>query len=642
MILLQASQITKSYGANTILSGVTLTVQSGQRIGLVGVNGAGKSTLLKILAGELHPDAGEIIKPKDITVGYLSQDGGLDSKNSIYQELLSAFQPLIQMEAKLREMETDLSSPAVISDDKKYRRLLDHYSNLSETFKEKGGYSYRAAIRNVMHGLNLNKLGADTKIQTLSGGQKTLVALAKLLLQSPDVLMLDEPTNYLDINTLNWLEQYLKSYPGALLIVSHDRYMLDAVANFIYELEYSKGTVYRGNYSQYLEQKSEQIKLRLKQHKEQMDEIARLRDFVQKNIVRAATSKRAQSRRRQLEKMEVTDKPREIKKASFKFNIKHQSGREVIKARNLTIGYRDKILSSGIDFLIEREERVALMGPNGVGKSTLLKTLIGQLEPLSGDIKYGTKVKIAYYEQEQAKLTANKQVLHELWDAYPQMTEKDIRTALGNFLFSGEDVKKMVSDLSGGEKARLALAKVMLSQANFLILDEPTNHLDIYSREVLENALIDFPGTILFVSHDRYFVNKIATRVLELNRDGVTGYLGNYDYYVFKKQQLQPYQREMAETKKENKKQKDKQKYLQNKEIQRRERKRQRRIKELEQYIKDCEEQIAKLEKDLLSPEVYQDHNRCLEVNNRLDELKTKLDDYLSEWVELEEQAGTN
>ncbi|MBO8137880.1 MAG: ABC-F family ATP-binding cassette domain-containing protein [Desulfotomaculum sp.] len=639
MVLLQASHVTKLFGNNTILSDVTVTLQSGERAGLVGVNGAGKSTLLKIMAGEMKPDAGEVIKPKNVTIGYVSQHGSLIPENSIEEELLSVFNPLKKIENKLRELELALSRQEVLADENKYQQFIDEYSKLSEIFKEKGGYSYHSAVRSVMHGLNLNALGKDVKVKALSGGQKTLVALAKLLLQNPDVLMLDEPTNYLDINTLNWLEQYLKSFSGALLVVSHDRYMLNSLVNVIYELENSKVTLYNGNYSHYLEQKAKNIKQQVKEYKKQLAEINHMKEFIQKNIARAATSKRAQSRRRMLEKTALADPPQQLKKVKFDFNIKHRSGKEVLKVQNLSIGYENKIISSNINFLIERGESIALVGPNGAGKSTLLKTLIGKVKSLSGEIKFGSKVKFAYYEQEQAKLNSSKQVLQEVWDEYPQLNEADIRTTLGNFLFSGDDVEKNVCDLSGGEKARLTLAKVMLSEANFLILDEPTNHLDIFSREVLENALVDFPGTILFVSHDRYFINKIATRVLELSKQGVVSYLGDYDYYIYKKQKLSPVPNSTINSDKPAaaKQQKDKEKYLQNKEKQRLKRKRERRLNELEKYIKECEDKIENLEIMLCSPEIYQDYDKCLQINNELQELKKQLDQHYTEWLELEE-----
>lgn len=635
MILLQASHISKSYGATPILSDVTLTVQSGERVGLVGVNGAGKSTLLKIISGKISCDTGEIFKPKEATVGYLAQDGGLESSNSVYQELLTVFQPLVDMEKQLRKIELEIGDPDIIADIKRYQQLLDNYDLLSETFKAKGGYSYQALLRSIMHGLNLDALGSDTPIENLSRGQKTLVALAKLLLSAPDVLMLDEPTNYLDINTLNWLEQYLKGYSGAILVVSHDRYLLDTLVNVIYELNGTKAIRYQGNYSKYLVLKAEQLELQQKIHDRQMDEVARMKDFIQRNIARASTTKRAQSRRRMLEKIEIIDNPEYNKKAFFRFSIKRQSGKEVLKARDLTIGHSNLPLSSHIDFLLEREDSIALVGPNGVGKSTLLKTLIGSLKQISGDITYGTNVQVGYYEQEQANLRGSKQVLHQLWDEYPHMDEKDIRTVLGNFLFTGDDVLKTLDDLSGGEKARLALASLMLQQANLLILDEPTNHLDIYSREVLENALVDFPGTILFVSHDRYFVNRIATGILELNTEGVKSYLGDYDYYIAKKQQLTEDTTASTPVDVENKQQ-DKQKYLESKEIQRVERKRQRRITELEALIHHCESQITELEHQLTQPKVYQDYEKCLEINNTLEKLKVNLEEHMLEWMELE------
>ncbi len=638
MILLQASNITKSYGANIILNGVTLTVQSGERIGLVGVNGAGKSTLIKILAGLLPYDSGEIIQPKGITVGYLAQDSGLDSQKSIYQELLSVFNHLSEMEHDLREIEKSISSQK--NNDKKLQQLLNQYAVLSEKFKELGGYRYHADIRSIMHGLNLDALGSNTPVRNLSGGQKTLVALAKLLLQSPEVLILDEPTNYLDINTLSWLEQYLKSYSGAVLVVSHDRYLLDSLVNIIYELESAKLYRFNANYSQYLIQKTELIEAQLKQYQKQIDEVARIKKFIQRNIARASTSKRAQSRRKMLDKINPVEKPLAApEKTAFSFSISRESGKEVLKAENLAVGYAEKTLAEGISFLIERGESVALIGPNGVGKSTLLKTLIGEVNPLDGHIKIGTNVEIGYYEQEQAKLNSSKQVLHELWDDFPHVNEKEIRTVLGNFLFSGDDVLKIVRDLSGGEKARLALAKLMLKKTNFLILDEPTNHLDIYSREVLENALLDFPGTILFVSHDRYFVNKVASRVMELNSFGITNYLGDYDYYLYKKHlsgsKTDP--TATANLREETKEQRDKQNYLESKELKRKERSKLRRKKELERLIQQHEERIKELEFNLTQPEIYQDHVKCLEINNDLEVLKKELDQYLEEWISLED-----
>lgn len=638
LILLQASHIVKSFGAKIILSDVTLTVQSGERVGLVGVNGAGKSTLLKIFAGEILPDTGTIFQAKDTSVGYLSQDSGLSTNKTITGELLQVFHPLVKMEAQLRILEQEISNLSSQPNQPSYRKLLEQYAQLSDSFKEKGGYTYHANMRSVMHGLGLHKLGDDTPIENLSGGQKTLVALAKLLLQAPTVLMLDEPTNYLDINTLNWLEQYLKSYQGAILVVSHDRYLLNTLVNVIYQLEQHQATRYQGNYTQYIEQKAQQVEEQLKQYQHQQQEVARMQDFIQRNIVRASTSKRAKSRRRQLEKMELIAPPQQHqKKVHMNLDVKITSGKEVLKACDLTIGYQNKVLAQNINLLIERGESIALVGPNGVGKSTLLKTLIKEIDPLAGDFHSGTNVQTAYYDQEQARLEGSKQLLDELWGHYPHRDEKDIRTVLGNFLFQGEDVFKHVSDLSGGEKARLALAKLLLRQANFLILDEPTNHLDIYSREILENALVDFPGTILFVSHDRYFVNRIATRVIELNQSGITNYLGDYDYYALKKQQLE------QSTKNENaidtpvKNQRDREFYLKTKKNNRLTRKRERQIEQLQLQIEQEEETIVQYEQKLCQPEIYQDHIKCQQINDQLTAAKTKLDRLLVQWISLEE-----
>src|SRR4051794_21092784 len=536
MILLQLNQLYKYYGADIILSNIKLEVQTRDRIALVGRNGTGKSTLLKIISRNLTYDSGDIIKPKDVKIGYLAQDTGLESNLSIWEEMLSVFSKLRQQEQTLRALEMKMSSPTIIKNEAEYERVLKEYDLLQVQFKENGGYQFEADIRSVLHGLNFQSFDYDTKISNLSGGQKTRLALGKLLLSKPDILILDEPTNHLDIETLSWLEQYLQGYDGAILIVSHDRYFLDKVVNQVYEMSRKEITKYPGNYSSYLERKAENYERDMKQFEKQQDEVAKLQDFIHRNLARASTTKRAQSRRKKLESMELMDRPLgNEKSASFGFDIEKQSGNEVLNINSLSIGYENATVSNDISFKLKRGDSIALVGPNGIGKSTLLKTIMNKLSPLRGDIQYGTNVMIGYYDQQQAELTSNKRVLNELWDEYPFKNEKDIRTVLGNFLFSGDDVLKIVSSLSGGEKARLALAKLMLQKANFLILDEPTNHLDLDSKEILENALIDYPGTILFVSHDRYFINRIASKVMELNLEGVTDYLGDYDYYVEKK-----------------------------------------------------------------------------------------------------------
>ncbi|MFP3152760.1 ABC-F family ATP-binding cassette domain-containing protein, partial [Listeria monocytogenes] len=533
MILLQVQQISKFFGAEVILDNIKLEVKTGDRIALVGRNGAGKSTLLKIIAGKMSYDGGTISKPKSVEIGYLAQNTGLESSKTIWDEMLSVFDSLRKMEADLRKMELRLGEPELYNDPEKYQALMTDYDTLQHTFKESGGYTYEAEIRSVLNGLRFYPEDYEVEIASLSGGQKTRLALAKLLLAKQDILVLDEPTNHLDIETLAWLETYLQNYHGSLLIVSHDRYFLDKVVNQVYEISRTKIDYYKGNYSSFVNQKQVKLEQMWKEFDKQQKQIAKLEDFVARNIVRASTTKRAQSRRKQLEKMDVLGRPQGDEKAAhFGFQFEKQTGKDVLMVDQLSIGYaKDKRIASNLTFEMKRQDSLALVGPNGIGKSTLLKTLIRDIPALSGEFHFGAGVKIGYYDQEQAKLTSNKTVLMELWDDYPELNEVNVRTTLGNFLFSDDDVLKNVQSLSGGEKARLALAKLTLLEANVLILDEPTNHLDIESKEVLEAALIDFEGTILFVSHDRYFINRIASKIVELAPEKATVFLGDYDYY---------------------------------------------------------------------------------------------------------------
>lgn len=639
MILLQINQLDKYYGADLILSKIKLEIQTKDKIALVGRNGAGKSTLLKIIAGQLSYDSGEIIKPKDVSIGYLAQNTGLQSTLSIWEEMLTVFSPLIKLEQTLRQLELKMAT--LSPKDVQYERILREYDERQITFKDEGGYQYETDIRSVLHGLGFYEADYTTKISHLSGGQKTRLALGKLLLTKPDILILDEPTNHLDIETLSWLEQFLLNYEGALLIVSHDRYFLDKIVNTVYEISRCSITKYIGNYSQYLIKKSEDYEREIKLYEKQQAEIAKLKDFVQKNIARASTTKRAQSRQKQLQRIEVLDKPLgDEKSASFSFDIDRQSGNEVLHVKELSVGHNGKKVVENIHLRVTRGESIALIGPNGVGKSTLIKTIANKLQPVSGEIRTGSNIMIGYYDQEQANLSSNKRVLNELWDDFPLSTEKDVRTVLGNFLFSGDDVLKVVSTLSGGEKARLALAKLYMKKANFLILDEPTNHLDLDSKEVLENALIDYPGTILFVSHDRYFINRIATKVVELSIDGLTEYLGDYDYFVAKKAE----QTELGilaanSTTTINEQMNDaKSSYERDKELKRLERQRGRRIKEIEQLIETREKIITKNEQLLCEPDVYHNHERVLEINRKNEQVQSELDELFDEWASLSEQ----
>ncbi|RZI50651.1 ABC transporter ATP-binding protein [Aeribacillus pallidus] len=637
MILLQLNKITKYYGADLILSNIKLEIQTGDKIAVVGRNGAGKSTLLKIIAGEMPFDSGEIVKPKDLTIGYLAQNTGLESTKSIWDEMLTVFEELRNIEAELRNIEQKMAAISSAGDSHALQSLMKEYDSLQHLYKENGGYQYEADIRSVLHGLGFADYNYSTKISVLSGGQKTRLALGKLLLKKPDLLILDEPTNHLDMETLNWLEQYLQHYNGAVLIVSHDRYFLDRVVNTVYEISRTVCTKYVGNYSAYLKQKAEAYERELKQFEKQQEEIARMKDFIQRNLARASTTKRAQSRRKMLEKMEILDRPAgDEKSASFSFEIEKQSGNDVLKAIDLSLSYdQNTPIVKNINFSINRKDSIALIGPNGVGKSTLLKTIINRLKPLSGKIQFGSNVQIGYYDQEQADLSSSKRVLDELWDDYPEKTEKEIRTVLGNFLFSGDEVLKTVSSLSGGEKARLALAKLMLKKANFLIMDEPTNHLDLDSKEVLENALINFPGTILFVSHDRYFINKIATKIFELSTEGIAEYIGDYDYYIAKKAEMIELE-QLKEPTIETKEQKQgKLSYEQEKILKKKERQRQRRIEELENKIAEIEEAIAENNEMLCDPNIYQDHEKAQKLHDQNVMLTEQLDQLIEEWESL-------
>ncbi|MGG1593895.1 ABC-F family ATP-binding cassette domain-containing protein [Terribacillus saccharophilus] len=644
MILLQANNITKLFGADVILSNIKLEVQTQDRLAIVGRNGAGKSTLLKILAGELSYDEGNVFLARDATLGYLEQHTGLESEKSILEEMKTVFADLIQQEEELRRLEARMGDPDLILDETAYQQLLTNYDTKQQAFRLNGGYQYEADIRSVLNGLRFGDKDLSTPIGSLSGGQKTRLALGKLLLQKPDVLILDEPTNHLDISTLDWLEGYLSSYQGAVVVVSHDRYFLDKTVNTVIEIAHNHSVRYKGNYSKYLEQKAANFERELKQFEKQQSEIKKMEEFVQKNIARATTTKRAQSRRKQLEKMERIDRPlHDASSAKLTFDIDRRSGNDVLKVHDLAYQYPESTspVFEHVTFHMNRQDRIALTGPNGTGKTTLLKTIIGKLPAKSGKVELGTGVSIGYYDQEQTELHSSKSVLAELWDEYPLMDEKNIRTILGNFLFTGDDVLKIVNTLSGGEKARLALAKLMMQKSNLLIMDEPTNHLDLDSKEVLEGALADYPGTILFVSHDRYFMNKVSTQVLEMANKQIISYLGNYDYFIEKKQEKQEIaalEAITAETKQTTVTPENKSSYHQDKAIKREIRKRERRISELEEKIVELETEIESNETLLTDPEIFQDYQKAQEITERNEELQATLLEVMEEWETLSEE----
>ncbi|MGD9678222.1 MAG: ABC-F family ATP-binding cassette domain-containing protein [Vulcanibacillus sp.] len=630
MIILQTNGISKSFGIETILSDINIQIHTNDRIGLVGLNGAGKSTLVKIITSEIPTDTGNVNISKGIKIGYLAQNSMLDTEKTIWNEMISLFSELIKKEINIRELELKMSDSNYTSNSKKYEKLVNEYSRLAADFKDEGGYSYEAKIRGVLHGLNFNSIDYHKQfVNTLSGGQKTRLAMAKLLLEEPDLLILDEPTNYLDIETMTWLENYLRSYPGAILIVSHDRYFLDLLVNTIYEIEATEAYKYVGNYSQYIEQKNALIEQQVKQFTKQQSEIKKMEDFVQKNIARASTTKRAQSKRKALEKIDKMDRPKNSKNVSFSFNTDTKSGNNVILLKDLSMSFDNKTIFNNVSFNIKKGERVALIGPNGIGKSTILKLINNKLAPSSGTIEFGSNIKIGYYDQQQYDLNLEKSILDELWDDYPELSEKDVRTTLGNFLFFNEDVFKKIDNLSGGEKARVNLAKLMLKNSNLLLLDEPTNHLDTYSREVLENAILDYSGTILFVSHDRYFLNRISTRTIELSLSGVTNYLGNYDYYIEKKADLEENVIENPNTKYEKS---DKDCYRGEREKISIQRQLNRKLELLEKEIKELEENIVDIELQLTNEEVFSDHQLTYQKHKELEKIKMDLEALLDKW----------
>ena len=647
MILLQVQQVARYFGADTLFENVSLDVSDNSRIALVGRNGVGKSTLLKMIIGNESPDAGQITKKKGLTIGYLAQNTGLESDKTIYAEMLSVFERLQIMEKNLHEMEAKIADPGADHSSSAYSQLLNQYDQLLHDFEEQNGYGYEAEVRSVLHGFHFEQEDYDRKISSLSGGQKARLALAKLLLEQRDLLILDEPTNHLDIDTLTWLEGYVQNYKGALLIVSHDRYFLDRIVNEVYEISHHHSSYYKGNYSAYIDQKAERLRQDWKNYEKQQAEISKLEDFVNKNLVRASTTKRAQSRRKQLEKMERLERPEGDEKGPhFKFTADSQSGNIVLTVKDAAIGYDGRIISSPINIDLRKNQVMAIVGPNGIGKSTLLKSVLGQIPFVKGSSEFGTNVKVGYYDQEQHNLHDKKTVLNELWDDHPTTPEKDIRSILGSFLFIGDDVSKVVHNLSGGEKARLLLTKLAMKHDNFLILDEPTNHLDIDSKEVLENAVMDFNGTVLFVSHDRYFINKVATCVLEIAPQGSTLYLGDYDYYLEKKAEQEEIAaaKSTAETPIENSPKEvstGKVNYQQGKERQKQERRLKRSVEEFEQLVEKLDSQKNDLENQMSSPENYNDLEKMGELQAKLQEISKKLAEAEENWeqasMELEE-----
>ncbi|HEP1278672.1 ABC-F family ATP-binding cassette domain-containing protein [Streptococcus pyogenes] len=632
MIILQGNKLERSFSGDVLFQNISLQVDERDRIALVGPNGAGKSTLLKLLVGEETPTSGEVNTKKDLTLSYLAQNSRFESDQTIYEEMLKVFEALRQDEKRLRQMEMDMAT--VSGQD--LTRLMTDYDLLTEHFRQQGGFTYESDIKAILNGFKFDESMWQMTIAELSGGQNTRLALAKMLLEKPELLVLDEPTNHLDIETIAWLENYLANYQGALIIVSHDRYFLDKVATVTLDLTPHGLDRYVGNYSRFMTLKAEKLVAEEKQFDKQQKEIAKLEDFVQKNIVRASTTKRAQARRKQLEKIERLDKPTSARKlAHMTFQADKPSGNVVLTVEKAAIGYNQHVLSEPINLDVHKLDAIAIVGPNGIGKSTLIKSVIGQIPFIKGEVKYGANVEIGYYDQTQSHLTSSNTVLEELWQDFSTTPEVDIRNRLGAFLFSGDDIKKSVAMLSGGEKARLLLAKLSMENNNFLVLDEPTNHLDIDSKEVLENALIDFDGTLLFVSHDRYFINRLATKVLEITENGSTLYLGDYDYYLEKKAELEELARLAAGETVEETKEASATDYQLQKANQKERRRLTRRYEEIEARLETIEERIGAIQEDM---HASNDTAQLIAWQKEWDQLDQEQEALMEEWETIAEQ----
>ena len=627
MIILSAQHIAKSFGVNAVLRDVSLTVQQGDRIGLVGVNGCGKSTLMRILAGLDAQDGGEISLVRCLRVGYLAQQNMVTSGETVWNELQKVYEQVFAMEKKLRELEDEMAHAH--TDAQRFAQLSADYDRLTQRFEEADGYSWKSMVSGVLNGLGFKPAQYDQCVDSLSGGEQTRLCLARLLLQKPDLLLLDEPTNHLDMETLQWLENYLAAYKGSVLVISHDRYFLDHVCTGIVEILMGSSEQYNGNYTRYIAQRQERFESRMRAYEIQQKEIerqqaiiARYRMFNREKSIRAA-----ESREKALDRMEKLEKPVDERAIRFSFEARRRTGEDVLQLTEMSKSFGEKHLFHDLTLRVRAGDRVALIGPNGVGKSTLIKIIVGEEQPDTGFIRYGSNVDIGYYDQHQSTLHADKTVLDEIWDRFPQMEQSNVRGALGMFLFTGDDVFKPIHTLSGGEKGRVALTALMLRKDNLLLLDEPTNHLDMDSREVLEDALADFGGTIITVSHDRYFINRIANRIIEMQPDGVTEYIGNYDDYIERKNRPVAVEAEAGKTKTELEKEKRREKLS-------RQALRQLKIRaqEAEKAVGVKEAEIAELEAQMADPSLYSDAQKSADVQRAYQEAQQELQTLYEQW----------
>lgn len=630
MIIAQAQDLEQRFGGNTIFSNISFSVPDNARIGLVGPNGAGKTTLLKIMTGQQEPTSGQFTINKGLKVGYIAQENALDENKTIWDEMLTVFDNLIEKNKRITKMQEQIAEHPEDED------LLKRYDQLAYDFEQEGGFTYQAEIKSILNGFNFKENTWQKVIGTLSGGEKTRLAFVKLLLQKPPVLLLDEPTNYLDLDTLDWLEAFLKNYQGAIITVSHDQYFLDHLANQIFELNFGKLTSFKGNYSQYVKERELMDNQQEAAYEKQQEKIKKEEEFIQKNLVRASTTKRAQSRRKALDKMERIKPPKHKQKVRINFTSDRPSGKEVLIAKDLTIGYPDKTMVSDIDFQVNKNDRVAIIGPNGIGKSTLLKTIMKKLEPKDGSIKYGASLDIGYYDQELQSLDPSKTVLDTIWDRHKTMPEKDVRSILASFLFTAEDIDKTVGQLSGGQKARLTLTVLSLEKDNFLLMDEPTNHLDIEAKEVLEQALDNYDGTLLFVSHDRYFINELANKIISVRDGHAKIYNGNYSYYLDEKAKqaaaLQEAKAEQTESTTSANQNQGKLSYQEQKARDSQKRKLERAVSDAEARIEKLENEEQEIQTEMANPDIAASFEKLGPLQEKLSAVQEQLDQANTDW----------
>ena len=630
MIIAQAQDLEQRFGGNTIFSNISFSVPDNARIGLVGPNGAGKTTLLKIMTGQQEPTSGQFTINKGLKVGYIAQENALDEDKTIWDEMLTVFDNLIEKNKRITKMQEQIAEHPEDED------LLKRYDQLAYDFEQEGGFTYQAEIKSILNGFNFKENTWQRVIRTLSGGEKTRLAFVKLLLQKPPVLLLDEPTNYLDLDTLDWLEAFLKNYQGAIITVSHDQYFLDHLANQIFELNFGKLTTFKGNYSQYVKERELMNNQQEAAYEKQQEKIKKEEEFIQKNLVRASTTKRAQSRRKALDKMERIKPPKHKQKVRINFTSDRPSGKEVLIAKDLTIGYPDKTMVSDIDFQVNKNDRVAIIGPNGIGKSTLLKTIMKKLEPKDGSIKYGASLDIGYYDQELQSLDPSKTVLDTIWDRHKTMPEKDVRSILASFLFTAEDIDKTVGQLSGGQKARLTLTVLSLEKDNFLLMDEPTNHLDIEAKEVLEQALDNYDGTLLFVSNDRYFINELANKIISVRDGHAKIYNGNYSYYLDEKAKqaaaVQEAKAEQTESTTSANQNKGKLSYQEQKARDSQKRKLERAVSDAEARIEKLENEEQEIQTEMANPDIAASFEKLGPLQEKLSAVQEQLDQANTDW----------